>query len=299
MMGRKPAALVGFAVFFLFCLASLPADVIYLRDGSILVAKFHSASGDEMLYKKGNGEELRIRAAEILGSDPDFRNLTGKKVRIILTDKTFIDGLFNDYDEDIGVFIDLSFGTLTVPSGKIDKIVDPVQARKFAGSDVSLSARGTFLLPLEGDYFSFMAGGGLGAEFKLPFMRGLFAGVDVDGLGFMNGTVEELSYFGLLISPKVVYRFLDLRTKNGFVSRLAPYAAVGGGILFLFVQDQRSGVFPENYGAMSPHAKAEIGLFFYINEAWSLKLNGTYLAVFQEEELFHAAGGNLSVCFEF
>jgi hypothetical protein len=289
---------VLFFVVLMLMAAGLPADVIYLKDGSIIIARFKAASGDTMVYTTGGGE-IDIPSGNILRTEPDLSALTGKQVELEMFDKSVIEGTFTDYDEDIGYFIDLSFGTLTVPGNKVLRMTDPVQTRKYQGADVSLSARGVFYVPIANENFLFLAGGGLGTEVNLPFMRGLFAGVDLEFIALANGEMEDLNYMFIQISPKVVYRYLGFRVNPGFMSRIVPFAVVGGGLTVVFIQDLRDGVYPDSYGALSPHAKVEAGVDVYILENLSLKINGSYMVVFQKEELFQSVGGCLSVSYEF
>ncbi len=302
MSTNKQRALIKWLLLsgFVFCFmsAKISADVIYLDDGSILFASFQSASGDEMIYKNNSGE-IRIKGSSILKTEPNISVLQGKVVNLILLDKSVIEGTFTDYDADIGYFIDLSFGTLTVPSDKVVRVADPAQIRKYEGSAVQLAARSLFSVPIGDNNFSYLAGGGLGAEFKLPFMRGLFAGADLDLITLKNDKLKELAYTFIQISPKIIYRYMGFRTNPGLFSRLVPFTSLGGGMTVIFIQDLRSGVSPDSYGSLSPHMKAEAGFDYFLSDNWVLKLNGTYMTVFQKDALFNTVGGNLSVCYEF
>jgi hypothetical protein len=289
----------------LVCLGSLilgamplSADVVYLKDGTILIAAFKASEGDTMIYVSG-GKEKRLPSAVILRSEPSLSSLEAKQVTLELTDKSTVEGLFNDYDEDIGYFIDLSFGTLTVPIEKVSRLVDPRQLRKFEGANVAIGVRGLGYVPLGGDYFSSGFGGGIGGEFGLPFFRGLFGGVDLDFLQLNNDTLKDFSYMLILLTPKVTYRYLELRAGTGFASRLAPFASLGLGMTMVYIHDKRPGVYPDNYGAFSPHAKIDLGSDFYVRDNMYVRLGGSYLMVFQEDKPFKSVGANLSLYYEF
>ena len=276
----------------------LSADVVYLKDGTILIAAFKARDGETMVYAAG-GKEYRFSSGDVLRSEPSLESLAAKPVTLELTDKSTVEGLFNDYDEDIGYFIDLSFGTLTVPIEKVSRLVDPRQLRKFEGANVAIGVRGMGYATLGSDYFSSGFGGGIGGEFGLPFFRGLFGGIDLDFLKLNNDTLKDFSYMLIMLTPKVTYRYLELRAGTGFASRLAPFASFGLGMTMVYIHDQRPDVCPDNYGSFSPHAKLDVGSDFYVRDNMYVRLGGSYLMVFQEGEPFKSVGANLSLYYEF
>lgn len=293
-IGRMPL-LCGFLL--ILVLAVVPADVVFLKDGTIVLASYKSTSGDTMTYTVGE-REISFSSGEILRSESTMASLTGKKIEIELVDKTVIEGTFTDYDTDIGYFIDLSFGTLTIPADRVVRMIDPVQSRRYQGSAVAIGLRGSYLVAVGSDNFKSMYGGGASAEFGLPFFRGLFGGVGLDVAKLETDGLDDLSYLLVQITPNLTYRYLEFRTGQGALSRLVPFASLGGGMTVIYVRDIRDGVYPDSYGAFSPHIRAEIGTDLYITDSAYLRLGGAWTTVFQEGDAFSAAGASLACYFE-
>ncbi len=293
-IGRKPV-LCGLLL--ILVLAVVPADVIFLKDGTIVLASYKSSSGDTMTYTIGE-KEVSFSSGEILRSESTLASLIGKQINIELVDKTVIEGAFTDYDTDIGYFIDLSFGTLTIPVERVVRMIDPVQAKRYQGSAVAIGLRGLYLTAVGSDNFKSMYGGGVSAEFGLPFMRGLFAGVGLDFAKLETDGLDDLSYLLIQITPNLTYRYLEFRSGQGALSRFVPFASLGGGMTVIYVRDLRDGVYPDSYGALSPHLRAEIGTDLYLTESTYLRLGGVWTTVLQDGDAFSAAGASLACYYE-
>jgi len=273
------------------------SDVVYLKDGSILIATYQSTSGETMTYSSGESQ-THIKASDILRSESTLASLKGKTVALELTDKSTVKGVFADYDEEIGYFVDLTFGTLTVPREKVVRMVDPAQSRRYQGSDVALGVRGFYLAPVNSDFFSSMYGGGASAEFCLSFFRGLFGGTDVDCIKLNTDGLDDLSYFLIQVTPKLTFRYLEFRSGQGFLSHIVPFVSVGGGMTAIYVHDLRDGVYPDSYGELSPHIKAELGTDIYLKDKLYLRLGGVWTTIFQEGDSFSGAGASLACYYE-
>lgn len=273
------------------------SDVIYLKDGSILIATYQSTEGDTMTYSSGESR-FDVKVSDIRKSEASLASLKGKAVSLELTDKSSVEGAFADFDEDIGYFVDLSFGTLTVPRDKVVRMIDPAQSRRYQGSDAALGVRSFFLSSLGNDNFGAMYGGGASAEFGLPFFRGLFVGADLDFAKLNVKDLDDLSYLLIQITPKLTYRYLEFRSGQGFLSRVVPYVSVGGGMTVIYVHDDRDGAYPNSYGALSPHIKAELGSDLYLKENVYLRLGGDWTTVLQDGDAFSGVGGSLACYYE-
>ena len=224
--------------------------------------------------------------------------LKGKPIALELTDKSTVDGAFVDYDEEIGYFVDLSFGTLTVPREKVVRMIDPAQSRRYQGSDVAFGVRGFYLSSVNSDVFGSMYGGGASAEFGLSFLRGLFGGADVDLIKLNTDGLDDLSYFLIQFTPKLTFRYLEFRSGQGFHSHIVPFVSIGGGMTAIYVHDLRDGVYPDSYGELSPHIKAELGTDIYLKDKLYLRLGGVWTTIFQKGDAFSGAGASLACYYE-
>ncbi len=273
------------------------SDVIYLKDGSIIIATYRSTEGDTMTYSSGE-TRFGVNVSDILKSEVSLASIKGRQVALELTDKSTVAGAFADYDEEIGYFIELSFGTLTVPRDKVVRMIDPAQSRRYQGSDVALGARAFYLSSVGSDNFGGLYGGGASAEFGLPFARGLFCGADLDFAKLNVKDIDDLSYLLIQITPKLTYRYLEFRSGQGFLSRVVPFISAGGGMTAIYVRDLREGVYPDSYGALSPHIKAELGCDVYLKDNVYLRLGGVWTTIFQKGDSFSGAGASLACYYE-
>jgi len=98
----------------------LCADVIRMKDGRIFIGRVFTVNSDGVILLVF-GEKITVQFNDILISDPDFRNLKGRELEIILKDSSTMLGKVQDYDTDVGLLVEIDFGVITVPPDKISK----------------------------------------------------------------------------------------------------------------------------------------------------------------------------------
>ena len=290
-MTRKLVLLV--VCFLLFALP-LAADVLFLVDGEILIGDFVSSSSQGLLYKTYKGDVV-VFVNALVKSEKSIAALESLPVELILKDNSVIKGTIVDFDEDIGIFIDISFGTLTVPSSAVNKIVDPVQRKRYNGASFQYGVSGGLYYPLgpTAQYFGLSWLASLSLQAIVPGIRGLFWGADVtfNDTNFLQ--LASTKYYFVSVSPEVSYKLLDLRTKQGFINIFSPFASLGVGLAYINVSDEM--LYPPSYGNLTLRSYAKIGTEIAITPLVSASVAGYVDILVQGVDPFFSAGLTLGV----
>ena len=287
----RAAAVVLFAV---LGLASSFAEVLYLVDGEILIGEFVSPDPQGFLYRTYKGDVV-VPVGKLLRSAKTLDELSALPVELVLKDSSVIKGNIVDFDYDIGIFIDISFGTLTIPNTAVAKIMDPVQVSKYSGSALQYRVDAGAYFPLFGNEQFFGASwlASITLNARLPAVRGLFAGASLTFNDTVFTPTTTTKYFLLSVCPEVTWKLLDWRVKSGFLSILSPFATVGAGLAYINVSDPE--LYPPSYGNLTMRAYVKAGSEIAITPAISLVLDG-YLDIFmQAQRPFYSAGATFGV----
>jgi len=279
---------------------SLNADVIRLNDGRIFIGKIISSDSRGLTFEM-SGERKTVDQSSVLKTEPDFASLQNQSVEVVLKDGSVIKGKITDYDEEIGLLIDIEFGSLTVPQVSMKVIEDPVQRNYYNGYPVNIGISG-------GYYFS---PGGLGAdfensfaisafgEFKTSLMRGLFAGIGLSYY-FVDYTASgDLSYRIVSAVPYAMYRILVFRSAKSFIRNFVPHVSLGTGISYVAVHDNRAGADPENFGEMNLTFVPGAGIDYYVTSHFLVRLKGEWVLIAQKSSALNLVNINLggAYCF--
>jgi hypothetical protein len=274
------------------------ADVIRLQDGNIYLGKIVSTQTGAVTLQ-AFGKTIQVPSAHIVKTEGDFTVLSGQLVEVILMDGSVIRGNIKNYDEEVGLFVELGIGELTIPLGSLRAIEDPKQRTRYRGFPVQAGLTGGIFFPVGTVASSFSSGfvGSLFAEFSLPFLRGLFAGLDGSQYFISYLPRTDLTYSITTATFGPFYRVLELRSSTLPVLRdLVPWVGLGGGIAYVGVKDLAT---LSAFGEMDPVYFASAGLDFYIGENVLIRLSTRWLSLQQATQLLHLPSVEIGVAASF
>jgi len=281
-------------IVFLGFLTSLSAEVIFLRSGEILFGDIVSA-GSGTITISTFGQEKQILSTDIVRTEPSLSALADLVVQVILKDGTIIKGKIVDFDEEIGVFVDISFGNLAVPSAAVEKIVDPARAASSAPASQWLGVGGGVSFPLSKD-FGMSWGAGVGWEFHTPWLTGLNAGLTLTYDSLAYTTNSQISFANIGLSAYTVYIF------NGLLQGMdlfAPYAGLGAGAVIVQAFDKRPDAAVDQRGLLTGFLSAHLGLEWRLPARFLLRTGGGLDMVLQTDGVFLVPKAGLGFYFGF
>ena len=166
-------------LFFIFTVPYLYADVIRMQDGHIYLGK----AGDSDAFGfslETFGENKKINHSDVLMKEKDLSALKMQQVEIVLKDGSVIRGKIQDYDEEIGLLLNIDFGALTLPVQNVRAIWDDSQRNFYKGNIFHIGLMGGYYTTI-GSFnkdFGNSFNATIFGEFQIPLLRGLYAGVD-------------------------------------------------------------------------------------------------------------------------
>lgn len=272
-------------------------DVVYLQNGEIVIGNLIGPVPDGVSYNSF-GAEKTISLDTITATEKNLESLADKTVQVVLKDGSTIQGKIADFDEEIGVFLDISFGTLTIPVVAITEMYQSDIRTKFTGAAFQISGYGGAYWPLldSADYFGMSWYAGTGFDWAIPRVRGLYAGMRVTVYGMDYTEDDEIKYFMVSLRPNVTYKYLGWRMKDNIFSRVVPYATFGAGPVYIAIEDPAS--YPSNYGSVAGDLFLASGVEFTVAGNVVIKMEGNGTVVLQDGSPFMSAGATLSVCYE-
>jgi len=289
--GRRTLALA----LFLALASPLFADVIFLVDGRILIGTLIGPDSGGVAYSVSGGRTV-IPVERILRTEKSVASLAELPLNVLLKDGSTIHGTVVDYDDDIGLFVDIGFGVLTIPVAAIAEMVDPVTRMRYAGAGMQARLGGGAYLPLGTDHFGPSWTGSAAAVFSIPGVRGLSAGIALGISGADYLAQDDVEYSFLSFGPAAEYRFLGWRMRDGFLSALTPLASVQAGACFISLVDP--GAYPPRQGSMTGFMELAAGLDYALKGGLVLRLDLFGGMVFQSQSPFTTAGIRLHACYE-
>ncbi len=288
--------LLAIALFFGMTAGSW-ADVVFLSDGRILIGALVGPVENGVSYR-AFGVETTVPIDMIKRTEKSLESLSGMVLLVHLKDGARFQGAIADYDEEIGLFVDIGFGVLTVPVSAIAEIVEMAARGRYSGSPYQLKVGGGFYAPILDAAESFgpdwtCSAGGTAA---LPFLRGLYGGLcaSVSGADYLES--DSVAYLLAAIEPEVEFRFMGWRPSAGILGRITPFAALRGGITYIALRDPES--YPERSGSMSGSFGLSVGSDFAVAGAFGIRLDGTVSLVMQKTAPFVACGLRLFATYD-
>lgn len=272
-------------------------DVIRMADGSIYLGSILSA-GERGVTIEAFGSSTSLNPRQILRTESGIGSLAQTLVELHLKDGSVIRGTITNYDPDIGLLVGIEFGTLTIPYESLRAVEDPQQRGAYRGQSWMIGASGAWYWPV-GDYalsFSSNAWLSLSGTVSLPWVRGLYAGIDAAYwlMGYLPTT--EVEYQLLTAMADVSYRIPILRATSIPVIRdLVPWASLGFGVAWVGVHDLRAGAFPAAYGELDPVLGCAAGIDWHVGQRFLVRLEGRWAAVLQSTSALHLVGAGIGV----
>ncbi len=254
----------AFILFVLMCMpAMLIADVIRLQNGQIFLGKVIRADSQGIVVESF-GERREFSQMEILKNEKDLSTLKVEYCDIYLKDGSILKGKIENYDEEVGILVNIDFGSITLPVKSVKEVNNPVQKKYYSGNSVQIGIGGGYFTPFGNLKDKYKSGYNfsLFAEFNPNLMRGLFIGGDLTYFPVDYKASSDVNYNIFTVQPYVMYRFLFLKNSTSFIRNLTPFASLGIGFGYVVLKDKRAGA--------SSSEKSEIDL------AYNLKLGGDY-----------------------
>ena len=273
-------------------------DVIRLKDGTILLGNVTTASEDGVVLA-ALGKTIRIPTSEISKTETDLEALRSQALELLLKDGSVIRGMVKDYDAEIGLYVDLEFGEITIPLESLGSIQDPVQRNRSRGYPIQAGISAAYYQPVGSLGSSFGSNFSISAfaEFNLKIVRGLYAGVDFSHLFLTYKADADLSYGISALTAGPIYQLLLLRTSNlPFIKNLVPWAGLSAGVAYVAVKDQAAAA---SYGEMDPVFGAGLGLDYHAGARFLVRLSGRWLLVPQSASAFQLLAGGLGLAYCF
>lgn len=289
--------LVLFVCFSLLLLVPIFADVIFLVDGKILIGSVIGFDEAGIAYSV-LGERIVLNVDQILKTEQNIQAISDLQVNVHLKDGSTLHGRVVDFDEEIGFFVDIGFGTLIVPIAAVSEIVDPTVRVRYAGSTISLQAGGGAYLPLftASENFGPSWVTSLGADVSLPFFRGMYAGISFSVSGADYTPSDSVSYLFASVTPDIGIRYMGWRMRNDFLRIITPYVSLSGGASYISMTDP----------VLSSHAQGSLsalfglsgGLRFAVAKGFSVMLDLFGDLILQKSSPFVYAGAGLLLACE-
>jgi hypothetical protein len=287
--------------FFCCAVSALWADIIRTMDGRIYLGNVISAESGAVTVEAG-GRQVTLSSGNILKTEKDFETLKTQIVEIELKDKSVVSGKVTDYDADIGLLLDIEFGSLTIPAESIEEITDPVQEKIYNGYPFQTGAQGSFYLPVGDLASSFSPSVNVLGFFELNpgLFRGLFFRFEGGArfASYPDNTSLDFALFSL--NAGVAYRVLFLRTTSvPFLNIMVPYLFAGVGVTYVALHDNRENVFPADYGEMNLNITAQAGFDFFILNNLVVRVYAGWTMIMQMSTPLHLIEPGIGVVYCF
>ncbi len=276
----------------------LPAETIFVADGRIFLGNLISAASGK-IEMESYGQSITLNAGEVLKTEANFASLMETKVEVVLKDSSTIRGKIVDFDADIGLFLDIEFGILTLPLSSISNIYDPVAREIYEGALGSAFIGGTYNIPLVLTGYDPGFTVLLQGEWKTPFLRGLYLGASLEYNSLKYTLLEQLQYSITHLTAEATYKYLGFRSDKGVLFYLSPFITLGAGPSVILVADNRPNIFPNTYGTLVGHVNGRLGVELGPWSGVIVRVFGGSTLTFQSNGLFTTMETGILVGYSF
>jgi hypothetical protein len=277
------------------------SDVIRIEDGTVYVGKITGADENGVTLE-AFGRKIRVASNSILSTETGKTDLQSESLEVHLQNGSVFRGKINDYDPEIGLLMEVDFGSLTIPFENVKTIVDPRQRDRYIGPLGQVGLAAAYHWPVGSLASTFGSGWAASAfaEINLNLVRGLYAGIEATHFFVNYPSSPDVSYGITALVAGPMYRLLVLRTSSiDFINLLVPWASLGGGVAYVSVQDRRAGAYQPSYGELDPAWCAGAGLDVCPLEWLAFRLHARWLAVQQARDLLHMPSVHLGAAYSF
>lgn len=281
------------------------ADVIRINNGQVYLGKITSADSEGILIDSF-GKKRAIPQSEILKSEKSLETLQSQQVQIFLKDGSIFRGKIENYDEEMGIFINIDFGPMTVPVDSIKEIIDPGVKEYYESmikvNPVNIGFTGGYYLtagPAGSRYnsnynFSFFT------EFYTYLLKGLFAGIDMGYLPVDYKNSAEIEFNIITFQPYLSYRYGNLkRSRIPLVKDLVPFFSAGAGIAYTRLKDNRPLAANSEKSESDMVYSARLGCDYLIYKNILIRLFGGWESILQKNKSFDAVLINAGALYSF
>ena len=277
--------------------STLSAEVLFLRNGEIVIGDFVSADSGTITLRS-MGTERTVSSTDVLRTEKGLMDIGEITVQVVLKDGTSIRGKLTDFDEEVGLFIDIGFGTLALPIAAIARIEDPGRIAVYQGTKMSLGLSGGISTPLDSDY-GLSGGGGVLAEIKTGLARGLYAGFSLGGEYLAYAADSNVKIVNADFQIYALYKLLALGEVFPALELLTPYASLGIGGTLVTLLDSRVDAPVDQRGILSFSTALAFGLEWKLPANISLRTGGELDGILQTSGLFLIPKARLALLYGF
>jgi hypothetical protein len=273
------------------------SDVLFLKDGTILIGTIVSSGAEGTRYQ-AFGREVTLLPQDIKKTAADVKALEHVPLTVQLMEGSVLHGTVADYDPEVGLFLDISFGVLTIPVASIKAIMDPTTEVRHSGSSFGIRAGGSWYFPILDAAKSFASSPAidLSAQWRLPFLLGLTAGFDARYSFSSLVSSGSAKYSFISVEPEVGYRLLVWRNNQNLMRIFTPFVSLGAGAVYVNLSDPSAS--PEQQGEMNLGFNAKTGLDVELAAGWGLRLQGRADLYLQKKSPFLSLSAGLMATFD-
>ncbi len=273
-------------IILLACISTaLFSDVIRMQSGDVYLGKITSTDSEGMSIESF-GQTIKVLQKDLLSSEKDLATLKKEQSEIKLKDGSIIRGKIENYDEEVGVLVNIEFGALTLPVQSIQEIYNPVQKKFYSGNPIQIGIGLGYYLPAGKlkDTFNPGYNFSLFAEFNSNLMRGLFIGGDLSYFPLDYKNSSQVNYSIFTFQPYFMYRFLFLRKATSSLRNFVPFASAGFGAGYVLLKNKRSGAAAPERSEMDLAYLARIGCDYQVTDHIIIRIYGGWQTIAQKSD---------------
>ncbi|HPA73224.1 MAG TPA: hypothetical protein PKY31_13200 [Spirochaetota bacterium] len=286
---------IAISLFLLFVNGITLADVISLKNGEVYLGKANVVDSNTISIESF-GSTNNVRQTDLLKIEPQLQTVADIRYEVLLADDSVLKGKLKNFDDEIGLFLETTFGAITIPTRGIKRIYDVQQRDRYYGKSYLAGLTGGYYLPT-GNFKSNFGNGYLAsafAETALKSVRGLSIGGDFLFMPMDYTTSSDVSYMSYALFAHASYRYLDLRSGTlPVINRLVPYAKLGAGLVYISVEDNRATAPIDVRSEANPLMLGSIGTDVLISREVSIRIETGILSIVQSKlyNAFMIGGG--------
>ncbi|MBP7584024.1 MAG: hypothetical protein KBA61_08335 [Spirochaetes bacterium] len=276
---------IAISLFLLFVNGITLADVISLKNGEVYLGKANVVDSNTISIESF-GSTNNVRQTDLLKIEPQLQTVADIRYEVLLADDSVLKGKLKNFDDEIGLFLETTFGPITIPTRGIKKIYDVEQRTKYYGEAYLAGLSVGYYLPtgIFKDNFANFFYTDLFADFNVTRVRGLMVGFDFLFVPMDYQPSQDVSCVSYALTGHAMYRFMDLISGSRFMlNRLVPYAKAGAGLVYVSVEDSRATAPIDERSEASPLLLAAVGTDILAARGFSVRIEAGMLSIIQSK----------------